>query len=212
MLATMHEATIDRQPAKQNWFEPSPVTPLPDLDYSGFPFWHSLLAEPNREHKAAEYLKRVNIHAYLPEFTKQQRCGRPTHYRARRVAVISCMLFVPVEMLAVDNRDKIMDWAGLRFAKQQLARPLTKSEIQEIRSVEARLNIRASEKAEDCKIGRRVRLKNGLLTAFLGVGTIIEVAGGGRVRVEMEQKLLGGKSVIWVSCADVEVMQPETAA
>ncbi len=197
--------------AKIDWSS-APCDPVADIDYTGFPLWHVLLTQPNREQRSADCLKYLNIQVYLPHYKKQCRSARPTHFHARICPMISCMLFVPTEMMEVDNRDRIMDWADVRFAKRQLARPLTKKDIEDLRAMEAHLNIRAPEKAEDCELGQRVRLRNGLLTAFLGVGTIIEVATGGRIRIEMEQKLLGGKSIVWVSSADVEVMQPETAA
>lgn len=189
--------------ARQDWHHP-PCEPIPDVDYSGFPFWQVLLAEPNREQRSADCLKRVNIHAYLPQFTKQHRARGTRQSRARLCAVVPCMLFVPAEMLDTGNREQILDWAKLRRSK--CGRHLTKAEVEVIREIEAKLNIRYDKKTYNFEIGQRVRFQSELWMAFLGEGVVIEVASHSRICIKVEQKLFGGKDTIWIPAAELEAM------
>lgn len=189
--------------AKQEWHYRRPKA-APDVDYSGYPHWSVLLAEPNREQRSAECLKRVNVHAYLPLFTKQLRCRGARTHRPRQCAVVPGMLFVPCEMLDIGNREQILDWAKLR--RSRVGRTLVKSEIEIIREIEAKLNVRFDKKTHSFEIGQRVRFQSDLYAAFLGEGTVIEVATNTRISIKVKGKLFGGKDVIVVPAAELEAI------
>jgi hypothetical protein len=180
-----------------------PCEPMPDLDYSGYPDWRVLMTEPAREEKSAHMLQHVNIWPYLPRFSKQCRAARGQRIE-RQVPVMPMLLFVPAEMLDVPERDAILKWAGLRFAK--LARMLTKIEVEVIREIEGKLNVRFDKKTYNFQPGQRVRFLNELWAAFLGEGDVIEVASGNRISIKVEGSLFGGKDTLWVPAAEVEVM------
>lgn len=191
-------------PTTNNIFGHPIPQPAPEVEYDGFPFWSVLLAEPNKEARSAECLKRVNVHAYLPTFTKQIRCHVGNRFRARQVPVLPGMMFVPVDMLDVGNRAKIMDWAQVRFAK--VARPLGRQEVEIIREVEAKLSIRFDKKSYNFKPGQRVRFICELYATFFGDGEVVEVASSGRISIKVDNKLIGGKRETWTTAAELEAM------
>jgi hypothetical protein len=189
--------------AKQDWhFQPDAA---PDVEYNGYPFWQCLMSEPNREVQSAKLLQRVNVHAYVPLFSKQRRCrGTQRSHHHRQCAVVPCMIFVPVEMLEVRNREQILEWAKLR--RSRVGRPLTKAEVEIIREIEAKLNRRFDKKTFNFLPEQRVRFLSELWAAYLGEAKVIEVASDQRIRVKSEGKLFGGKDTFWVPAAELEAM------
>jgi hypothetical protein len=151
--------------AKIDWTK-APCEPIADLEYSGFPNWVALAAEPNRERKAADWLKdHLNIHVYWPFYTVQKHLP----FRRRYVVykpVLPGILLAPSDLMEIENRDAILDWAHLRRVK--LARFITKAEVDIIRDIEALLNVPQSEKTFDYKIKDRVRFLDDTKAAFLG--------------------------------------------
>lgn len=188
--------------AKDGWFEPAPVAPLPDVNYSGFPFWEAFLAEPNREQRSADWLKNhLNVVVYWPHYFVKTRCG-PRSHRHRPRGVISCTILAPVELLDVKGRDRILDWAGLR--PRNFGRDLTKFEVDLIREIEGKLNVTYDKKTHNFQIGQRVRFLNDLYAAFFGEGVVIDLASSSRIRVKVNGKLFGGKDEITVPAAELE--------
>lgn len=182
-----------------------PCDPLPDLDYSGYPEWIVLAAPPNREFRSAMMLQNLNISPYVPKFARRQRCGRgETHYRMRLVPVIPMLLFVPVEMLAVDDRDAILAWAGLRYLRNM--RHMTKLEVEVLRQIEATLAVRRDQKTKTFDVGQSVRFANDLWAAYLGMGTVVAIASDRRICVKVSNALFGGHNTIWVPANELEVM------
>lgn len=188
--------------AKIDW-NSAPCDPVADIDYTGFPHWVALAAEPNRERKAADWLKdKLNIHVYWPNYTVQRIFrGRPR--MAVHRSVLPGILLAPAELMEVDNRDAILDWAHLRRVK--LARFITKAEVEVIRQIEAALNVCRSEKTCYLKINDPVCFVDPVKAAFLGEGTVIEIASFNRITIKLKVKLIG-TDVMTVSGAELEAM------
>ncbi|MDB5555406.1 MAG: hypothetical protein JWL86_5390 [Rhizobium sp.] len=189
--------------ANKAWFKPAPCDPIEDLDYTGFPEWVALAAEPNREKRSAEWLRdKLNIHVYWPHFTVQRIYrGRPRIALQR--SVLPGILLAPSELMEIDNRDAILEWSKLRRVK--LSRFITKAEVEIVRNIEALLNVCRSEKTNYFKNGDAVHFLDPTKAAFLGEGTIIEIASGNRITVKLKVKLIG-TDVMIVSGAELEAM------
>jgi hypothetical protein len=187
--------------AKQDWFEP-PCAPVSDLDYSGFPHWVALAAEPNRERRSADWLRdHLNIHVYWPHFTVQRQFrNRPRIAIAR--AVLPGILLAPAEITDLGEREAILEWAHLRIVK--LARFITKAEVEMIRQIEAALNRYREEKKTEIKIGDRVAFRDEFKAAFLGEGSVIEVASCNRITVKLAVSLIG-TDIMTVAAAELDV-------
>lgn len=189
--------------ANKDWFKPAPCDPIADLDYTGFPHWVALAAEPNRERRSAEWLRdKLNIHVYWPFFVVQRVFrGRPR--MAIQRSVLPGILLAPAELMDIDNRDAILEWAKLRRVK--LSRFITKAEVEIIRNIEAALNVCRSEKTNYFKLNDAVRFVDPVKAAFLGEGTIIDIASGNRITVRVKTKLIG-TDVMIVTGAELEAM------
>lgn len=176
-------------------------------DYSGFPEWHALMVDPNREQKAADWLERVKMIVYLPRFQKQIHLRGKMH-RARLYAVVPGMLFVPREMMQTRDRDAIFKWAGvhgyLRTADRAPA-IITKADIELIRQMEARLNCPQRAVTRDFKIGQQVQFVDSLFAYGWGNGVIVELAGHNRIGVEVA-KLFGRSTKVYVPASEIEAM------
>lgn len=191
--------------AKIDWTS-APCEPVADIDYTGFPHWVALAAEPNRERKAADWLKdKLNIHVYWPHFTEQRRYRGRSHIPFFR-SVLPGVLLAPAELMDIADRDAILDWAHLRRIK--LSRFITKAEVEIIREIEARLSARANghEIAPTFAVGQLVRFLSDTFAAYFGDARVIEIASGGRISIKMQRKLFGGKDVIWTTAAELEAM------
>jgi len=180
----------------------------PDLEYSGFPWWHALTVEPNGERKSAEMLRKVNVHVYLPTFSKKI-CRRGSLSGRRSCAVMPGLLFVPAEMMQMRRRDETLKWARirgfLRAAGGYLAQ-IRKDQIEIIREIEARLNMPPElKKKVEFKIGQRVRFLNDLYVAFLGEATVFEVASDHRIGISGPM-LFGSATKIYVSASEIEAV------
>lgn len=160
----------------------------PERDYSGYPVWHALLVEPNREEKSAEWLERVHVHVYLPMFSKVvarrgQKSGR------RQSAVVGGMLFVPQEIVDIKRREEVFDYAhvyGFLSCTGGAPARLDKTFIEEMRSIEAKLNMPPPEKPIiTLKLGDPVRFKNELYAEYWGTGTVVDVANAHRIGVRV---------------------------
>lgn len=187
----------------------------PEIDYDGFPEWLPLLVTPMREAVAAERLRSVNVHVYLPQILHQVRAGRGiSRFRAVQRAMMPGLLFVPASLIAFEWRDEVLDWAGARIARLrgEIPRVLTKAEIEELRLAEGRANRRNHRKqALDRPVlpGESVMLLETLFPALasaMGMGIVLAVASGGRIDVEFEHSLLG-RQTIQLDAADVVVMK-----
>lgn len=190
----------------------APIEPIPDLDYSGFPWWLGLLIEPNRETVAADRLERLNVHPYLPRFSKvvRRRAGKS---QRRYYAVISGLLFVPEEyVMNLRDRDRALKWAHVRGFVQGaggIARIAKggKHGIERIREMEAALNLPETDipagNGKALKIGSEVSLHG--VWSWLGDGVVVEVVSQGRIGVEVSQ-LFGARRKVYVTASEIEVM------
>lgn len=180
-------------------------TPLPR--YSGFPWWYALLVSPGRERKTAERLQRQDVFVYLPAYTKRvaMRCRKK---QLRLFPIISGMLFVPCEMMAIDRRDELFDLCGVTdYLHQATGTPtlLSKAVIEQIRELEARENMQRKRPLHAFQMDQQVRFKDRMLDDSWGPGTITALALDGRIRVEVK-KLFGRATPIWVSASEIVAM------
>lgn len=183
--------------------------PPPEREYSGFPWWHALLVQPNREERAAERLQRVHVHVYLPQWTRQVRCGGRVHrHRPRLSAVIPGMLFVPEEIIDVPKRDDLFEFANVRGFMRLNGTParIRKDDIEKVREMEALLNLPPPVKpVVTHKVADRVRFTNELYAIFWGTGTVFEVVSAHRIGVEVDH-LFGRKGKVYVPAHEIEAM------
>ena len=190
------------------WAEVEQLEVAPYLEYSGFPWWHALTVEPNGERKSADMLRKVNIHVYLPTFSKKI-CRRGSVTGRRSCAVLPGLLFVPAEIMQIGRRDETLKWARirgfLRAAGGYLAQ-IRKDQIEIIREIEAKLNIPPSlTKKVEFKIGQPVRFAKDLYSAFLGEATVFEVASDHRIGIT--GPMLFGRAIkIYVPASEIEAV------
>lgn len=184
--------------------------PEPQRKHGGFPLWRAFFVEPNREGKAANWLARMQVQAYLPQFSKRVRRARGRCiYRLH--AVMPGMLFVPEEMLGIDRFDEILEWGHVRGAMRTAGNVpyrLTKADIERIRVIEGKLNMPdAPVDGRGIKIdkGQKVRFLDPANDAMFGEGVVFEVAGFTRIGVET-RRLFGGGVKIFVPSSEIEVM------
>lgn len=182
-----------------------PQAPL--REYSGFPWWHVLLVQPNREQKSAEWLKRVNVFVYLPTFTKQV-CRRGRGHVARLYAALPGMLFVPCEIIDIPRRNEVFDHAHVRgFIKTATGYPamVPKADIELIRLLEGKLNLPPEAKGVFFKCGQQVRFKDGSLWQSWGGGRIFDIVSEARIGVEVHG-LFGRTTPVYVPASEIEAM------
>lgn len=181
------------------------TTPAAERTYSGFPWWHALLVEPNREQRSAEWLKRVNVFVYLPTYTRKVRRRGCLHH-AKLYAVIPGMLFAPEEILAIPQRKQIFDFARVRdfirtagghFCK------ISKADIELVRLMEAKLNLPPEAQGVFFKVGQQVRFKDGSLWEGWGICTIIEIVDEARIVVEVPG-LFGRATQVTIAASEIE--------
>lgn len=180
--------------------------------YSGFPWWHVLLIEPNREQKSAEWLRdNADIHVYLPTFSKKQRCRGKLH-RVRLCPAIPGMLFVPEEIVDIPRRREVFDYAHVTgFIKGSEGKPrhVSKADIELIRLMEARLNLAPDEaidsKGQKLKIGAKVEFVDPLFAYSWGESVVVEVASENRIGIEVAS-LFGRSTKVYVPASEIEVM------
>lgn len=176
--------------------------PVVEPEYNGFPEWRVLMTNPNHEVRAADLLKRVNVAAYVPLFQKQSRRARGVCYH-RLCPVLPCMLFVPTDYLIHRDRDRILDWAGVRLLKSM--RPVTKAEVDVIRDVEARANKRSTRKVASLSIGMRVRFFEEKWAHVFGEGSVFEIASENRIGVLIPM-LFGRSTKVYVPATEIEAI------
>src|SRR5580704_8246831 len=144
------------------------VPPEPEITPETFDWWYALLIVPGREQTAAKRLERVKLPIYLPLFSKKVRCRGHAHSH-RLFPVMPGMLFAPCEIMDVDRREGLFEWAGVRGhiptvpggARETPAdgKPgrFSKAEIDLIREIEAKLNLSPEAKGVLLKVGQEVR-------------------------------------------------------
>lgn len=181
--------------------------PQAERVYSGFPWWHALLVEPNREQKSADWLQRVHVHVYLPTYSKVIK--RPGGASSRRLcAALPGMLLVPQEMMDIARRDEIFEFARIRgYIKTSDGYPkaIRKSDIELIRLMEAKLNLPPEAKGVLFKMGERVTFTDPLFGYSWGNATIIEIASEARIGVEVDH-LFGRKTKVYVPASEIEAI------
>lgn len=178
-------------------------------DYSGYPWWHALLVEPNRETKAADWLMRVNVFAYLPTFTKQIRHGaRQRSHRARLCAALPGMIFIPQEMTDIPRREEVFEYAhvhGFLSGVEGKPKVISKADIELIRLMEAKLNLPPEAKGVLFKLGQRVSFVNSLFGWSWGNGTVVEIASEHRIGIEVDH-LFGRTTKVYVAASEIEAL------
>lgn len=189
----------------------------PVVDYSGFPWWHALNVTPGHETRSADLLQRLRVFVYLPRYTKQVRRGRAGSHRAVLRPVVPGLLFVPREMMAIDQRDKAFDFCHVRgFLRGAGDDPalITKAEIEDLRRIEADLENDSWVPAPrnwTPKLGERVRFRPGVFAAFFGKPDVMALESRGRIRLS-NVLLFGQLREIVVPLADVEPDVADDAA
>lgn len=174
--------------------------------YSGFPWWHVLLVEPNREEKSAQWLAKVHVHVYLPTYSKVVKRRGPSVACRRLFAALPGMLFVPQEMMNIPRRDEVFQFARVRgYIRTSDGYPkmVGKSDIELIRLMEAKLNLPPEAKGVLFKKGERVTFTNMLYGYSWGNGTIVEIASESRIGVEVDH-LFGRKTKVYVPASEIE--------
>ena len=139
-------------------------------------------------------------------FSKVVKGRIPGTSTRRLFAVISGMLFVPVQMMQMDRRDEVLDWANVRgFVRGADRQPerIRRSDIEIIMGIEASETATTATQKTIFKIDQRVCFLNSTYAAFLGEATVIDVACQSRIGVKVEQ-LFGSARVIYVSPAEIE--------
>ena len=182
--------------------------PAPERDYSGFPLWHVLRTVPGREKRAAERLEDVNVFVYLPLF-HARRAWRGGRRVAQQRAVMPGLLFVPQEVVAIDNWRHVFAWARVDFlCRQGAPLLLTKGDVERVRRMEAKLN-RPDNPVDahgaEIKIGARVRFIDAADERLFGDGVVFAVASEHRIGVWVSG-LFGGVVKAFVPAAEIEVM------
>jgi transcription antitermination factor NusG len=195
--------------ARIDWQGLAPKTDV-IAEYNGFPWWHGLLVPPNAERKAADWLKRVNVFAYWPTFVKQCRSGgrRPHIQRAKLCAAIPGMIFIPQEMMDMERRDEVFDYAGVRGyirTTDGSPKPIAKADIELIRLMEAKLNLPPEAKGVLFKMRQKVRFLDGSLWQAWGNGLIVEIASEHRIGIEVSG-LFGRTTKVYVPAHEIEAM------
>lgn len=194
--------------AKIDWQSLQPATDV-ITDYNGFPWWHALLVEPNRETKAADWLKRVNVFAYLPTFTKQIRHdARQRSHRAKLCAALPGMIFIPQDMMDIPRRDEVFKYAhvnGYIRASDRKPKMIAKADIELIRLMEAKLNLPPEAKGVLFRVGQRVTFTDNLYAWSWGNGTIIEIASEHRIGIEVDH-LFGRTTRVYVPASEIEAL------
>ncbi len=183
-----------------------------------FPWWHALQVAPNREVKAAEFLKRINVHAYLPQYVKHV---RTCHGRRRATlrAVVPGMLFAPVEMLNLDRRDEVFRLCHVHdLVRKNGGEPLllSKADIEVIRRMEADLYVPPPPEPTDLwrgAPGDAVQFKDPTYAAFWGKAQVVDIDQYPRISVAGVQ-LFGVRKVVWTTADKIEAARedPETEA
>lgn len=180
------------------WGEPAePIAP------SVFPLWGAYHAEPNREQRSADLVEEHGqTVVYWPHYSTQVRCGSRRQRQVFR-SVIPGVLFAPKGTFK-GSEDPLLGFA--RLHPVNLGRYITAREIEVIREIEGKLNIREAKRVRGLLVGDRVRFANDVYAAFLGEGEIMTIAPGGRISLKIDGKLFGGKDTITVTAAELELL------
>lgn len=181
--------------------------PVPLPDYDGFPVWHMLRVTPQQEVKVAERLKVGNLLVYVPTYSKMiRRRGRLHGHRL--YAAITGMVFMPAVFLGIARRRDLFEFARVhdfvRSGGGELAR-LTKSDIDLVRIMEAKLNLPPECKGVLFKAGQEVRFTDPLFEANWVGGKIFEIASEHRIGVEVDG-LFGCKTRVYVPASEIEAL------
>lgn len=183
------------------------MAPPRERSYSGFPWWHALLVEANREEVAAQWLMRVRVFVYLPTFMVKVRRRGHRHFHKLRAAIPG-LLFVPEDMIEQWHRDDVLHYApiyGFVHAANALPARLTKGDIELVRTLEARLNLPPEAKGVFFKLRQEVRFKDGSpWQSWLG-GVIFDIVDEDRIGV-LVPKLFGCPRKVYVPASEIEAM------
>lgn len=202
-------ASNELKPIKD--YLPQSPKPAPEIPYNGYPRWYGLVVEPAQEVRSAELFKHVNVHVYLPQFFKSY-CRRGGLRYRRPCAVLPGLLFVPTDMIdAADNRDDILEFGHVRaFLRMPGAVGiLTKADIDEIRRIEAKLNMPdkpVDAHGAELQVGQRVRFIDPRHERLFGNAIVFEVASDKRIGVEVSALIGDGPQKCYVTAAEIEVV------
>jgi hypothetical protein len=175
--------------------------------YADFKWWHALLVPPNREENTAKWFEISDVFVYWPTFIYQARSRGKLHY-PRRHAVMPGLMFLPEDMMAIERRDEILEYGhsrGFIRASSGLPARLSKTDIEIIMQIEAKLNLPPERKGVLFHVGEQVCFTNELYAAFWGTGVIFEIASEARIGLEVE-KVIGGPTKVYVPAAEIEAM------
>lgn len=195
-ISTLKE--LADQSAEDSGLSPKPL----------FPWWCALIVQGGREARSAEWFLRRDIAVYLPQFSKKIKRRGATNAR-RLCSMMPGLLFMPLdELKTINRRDEVFEYAhiyGFMPGTAGQMALLSKAQIEVIRMIEGKLNLPMEAKGVMFKIGQKVGFLTELYSAYLGDATIFEIAGPGRIGVEV-QKLFGRTCKIYVSDSEIEAI------
>lgn len=174
------------------------------LSYEEPRHWHVLVAIPQQERKAADWLKAARLSVYFPNSVKQV-CNRRGLRRSVLSALVPGYLFLAVRPGTDLNGivERIPGLAG--YLRDEASNPAVMREkaLDKIRELEATHYVPETGKiAHAFKVGQRVRVMNDVYLGWRG--PILSLAQDGRISVEVN--LLGRKVPVWVVPSQIERM------
>jgi hypothetical protein len=172
-----------------------------------FLWWHALLVPPGREETSAKWFEIARVFVYWPTFVDNVRSRGKLHY-PRRHAVMPGLMFLPQDMMEIERRDEILEYAharGFIHGSSSLPARLSGREIKIIQDIEEKLNLPAERRTSLVSVGETVRFTNELYAAFWGTGVVFEVASEARIGLEVE-KVIGGPTKVYVPASEIEAM------
>lgn len=186
-------------------FEPAPPAD-PVIDFNTPRTWHLLTINPARARQITGWLQRAKLWVYWPNFTMQtrSRCGSR---RPKQVSVIHGYLPLAVHAERADTWRVVSSTPGIRgYLRDEQGHPakVRESEIEEIRRIEADLNMAPLQAAYAAfPVGTTVRFISSRLWAW-DCSQVIGVADDGRISVEVV--LFGRPVAMWVMANEIEAI------
>ena len=174
------------------------------------PWWHALLIDQNRETKAELWLRRVNVEIYLPAYSRVVTHRHHASVR-RNYPALPGLLFASVAVIDIPRRTEIFAFAHVQgFLKTSNGSPamIPDSEIEKVRTMEARLNLPPQSRMQVFTLGQKVAFRDGSLWQTWRGGLVFDIADDHRIGV-LVPKLFGRSAKVYVAASEIE---PDDAA
>lgn len=179
--------------------------------------WFALTVRANREIDTADWLKRANLAAYWPNYTRNEAASRGVAgarlvRRPRRCALIPGYIFLGARQecaapfyVAVEAPG-VFGW--LRNSDGE-PKSISEGEIGRIREMEAEANLPPRQTFHSFRIGTQVRFVEASYEGWNG-GTVMALADDGRISVGV-RGLLGRVTPVWLYPHQIEPLQAAQA-